>query len=150
MKPNPPEWMPSDELIQMEAQLFPDGFTLRDEANAITAMAFRNGPIEDLHAGKSSELLSNPELSRITDEEMKTVMVNACEHVAKLLELKETDPEGYYRRASSCAMGDGCSHAESIPWGSSTNFLAAPQSKSLYPLGASSRAITVTLTASAI
>ena len=47
MKPNPPEWMPSDELIQMEAQLFPDGFTLRDEANAITALAFRNGPIED-------------------------------------------------------------------------------------------------------
>ena len=48
MKPNPPEWMPSEELIQMEAQLFPDGFTLRDEANAITAMAFRKGPIEDL------------------------------------------------------------------------------------------------------
>ena len=44
MKPNPPEWRPSDELIQMEAQLFPDGFTLRDEANAIVAMAFRNGP----------------------------------------------------------------------------------------------------------
>jgi len=40
MKPNPPEWRPSDELIQMEAQLFPDGFTLRDEANAIVAMAW--------------------------------------------------------------------------------------------------------------
>jgi len=41
MKPNPPEWRPSNELIQMEAQLFPAGFTLRDEANAIVAMAFR-------------------------------------------------------------------------------------------------------------
>ena len=98
MKPNPPEWRPSDELIQMEAQLFPDGFTLRDEANAIVAMAFRNGPIEDLHAGKSSELLSNPELSRITDDEMKMLMINACEHVAKLLQLKESDPEEYYKQ----------------------------------------------------
>jgi len=101
MKPNPPEWMPSNELIQMEAQVFPDGFTLRDEANAIVALAFRNGPIEDLHAGKSSELLSNLELSRITDDEMKTIMLNACEQVAKLLELKETDPEQYYRQMLS-------------------------------------------------
>ncbi len=101
MKPNPPEWRPSDELVQLEASVFPDGFTLRDEANAIVAMAFRNGPIEDLHAGESSELLSNPELSRITDDEMKTLMVNACQHVAKLLELKETDPEEYYRQMLS-------------------------------------------------
>jgi len=101
MKPNPPDWRPSDDLIQMEAQLFPDGFTLRDEANAIVAMAFRNGPIEDLHAGQSSELLSDPELSRITDEEMKTLMVNACEQVAKLLKMKDTDPERYYRQMLS-------------------------------------------------
>lgn len=51
-------------------------------------MAFRNGPIKDLHAGEWSELLSDPELSRITDDEMKTLMINASEHVAKLLELK--------------------------------------------------------------
>jgi len=31
-------------------QCFPGGFTLRDEANAIVAWAFRNGPLEDLHA----------------------------------------------------------------------------------------------------
>ena len=101
MKPNPPEWMPSDELIEMEAQQFPDGFTLRDEANAIVAQAFRNGPIEDLHAGKPSELLSDPELSRITDDEMKTIMVNACEQVGTLLEQKENDPEAYYRQMLS-------------------------------------------------
>ena len=101
MRPTPPEWRPSEELKQLEARVFPDGFTLRDEANAIVAMAFRNGPIEDLHAGKSSELLSDPELSRITDDEMKTLMINACEQVAKLLELKETDPEAYYRQMLS-------------------------------------------------
>ena len=27
---------------------------------------------------------------------------NACEQVAKLLEMKETDPEGYYRQVLSC------------------------------------------------
>jgi hypothetical protein len=69
---------------------------LRDEANAIVAKAFRNGLLEDLHAGKRSELLDNQELSRITDEEMKALMIFACEQVAQLLHIKETDPEGYY------------------------------------------------------
>ena len=32
-------------------------FTLRNEANALTAFAFRNGFLEDLHAGKDSPLL---------------------------------------------------------------------------------------------
>jgi hypothetical protein len=101
MKSRPSEWQPSDELVQLEARVFPDGITLRDEANAIVAMAFRNGPIEDLHAGKWSELLSDPELSRITDDEMKTIMIRACEEVAKLLALKENDPEEYYRQILS-------------------------------------------------
>lgn len=79
-------------------QSFPGGFTLRDEANAIVAYAFRNGPLEDLHAGKSSELLNNPELSRITDDEMKKIMLNACEHMEKLLRLKQEDPAAYYRK----------------------------------------------------
>lgn len=76
--------------------LFPGGFTIRDEANAIVALAFRNGPIEKLHAGKNSELLKDETLSRITNEEMKEIMINASEHVARLLKLKETDPEEYY------------------------------------------------------
>ncbi len=99
--PKVPEWRRSEELSQVESQLFPDGFTLRDEANAIVAIAFRNGPIEDLHAGKWSELLSNLELSRITDDEMKTLMVNASEQVAKLLKLKEVAPQEYYRQMLS-------------------------------------------------
>jgi hypothetical protein len=44
-------------------------FTLRDEANALTAYAFRNGFLEDLHAGKPSSLLNQPGYSRITDDE---------------------------------------------------------------------------------
>jgi len=74
---------------------FPDGFTLRDEANAIVAQAFRNGPIENLHAGKYSELLSDSSLSRITDKEMKEIMINACKCVEKLLRVKEEKPKEY-------------------------------------------------------
>ena len=51
--------------------------TPEDEANALTACAFRNGFLEDLHAGKSSELLTQPGLSRISDEEMRKLMIQA-------------------------------------------------------------------------
>lgn len=79
-------------------QCFPGGFSLRDEANAIVAYAFRNGPLERLHAGASSELLENPNLRRITDAEMKELMFNACEHMEKLLRLKHEDPDAYYQK----------------------------------------------------
>ncbi len=76
-------------------QTFPGGFTLRDEANAIVAFAFRNGPIEGLHAGKSSDLLSDPELSRITDDEMQKLMIFACKSVERLLREKAEDSDAY-------------------------------------------------------
>ena len=82
-------------------QAFRGGFTIRDEANAIVAWAFRNGPIEDLHAGKYSELLDDPSLSRITDAEMKQLMINACQQVEKLLRLKDSDPDEYWRQIIS-------------------------------------------------
>jgi hypothetical protein len=75
-----------------------EGFSLRDEANALVAWAFRNGPLEQLHAGKRSPLLDDPQLSRITDEEMKTLMINACRHLARLMELKSQDPDEYDRQ----------------------------------------------------
>lgn len=75
---------------------FPGGLTIRDEANALVACAFRNGPIEDLHAGKYSELLEDKSLSRITDAEMKTLMLNACQKMEELLRLKEANPDEYF------------------------------------------------------
>ena len=80
---------------------FPDGFTIRDEANALVAWAFRNGPLEDLHAGKHSALLDDPTLSRITDEEMQALMKSVCRQLATLLQLKETDPAEYERQIKS-------------------------------------------------
>jgi hypothetical protein len=71
--------------------------TIREEANALTCCAFRNGHIEKLHAGKYSELLEKPEFSRITDTEMKKLMIQSSEVLAELLAMKETDPEKYWR-----------------------------------------------------
>lgn len=72
--------------------------TIREEANALTCCAFRNGYLEDLHAGKHSALLETPGLSRITDEEMKKIMMGASAKLSELLALKETDPAEYWRQ----------------------------------------------------
>jgi len=80
------------ELIETH---FPGGFTLRDEANVLTAFAFRNGPLEDLHSGRSSPLTDAPSLSRITDAEMRQLMITSSERLATMLALRESDPEKY-------------------------------------------------------
>jgi len=82
----------TDEVAQ---ERWPDGFKLRDEANAIVAYALRNGPIEELHAGSSSKLLEDGSLSRITDEEMKRLMIYASQRIEMLLRLKENSPAQY-------------------------------------------------------
>jgi hypothetical protein len=75
----------------------PTDLTLREEANAIVAYAFRNGPLEDLHAGRHSTLLEDEGNSRITDAEMKHLMIAACEAVERLLQMKREDLAGYRR-----------------------------------------------------
>jgi hypothetical protein len=93
MKPKPMETPPILDEILVSA--FPGGFSHRDEANALTAYAFRNGTLEEIHAGKTSPLLDDLTLSRITDGEMKTLMIEASEKLASILMLRETDPEKY-------------------------------------------------------
>lgn len=53
-----------------------------EEAKALVALAFRNGPLEDVH-------------DRISQEEMKGLMKFAVDHVYWLLRLKTNDPELY-------------------------------------------------------
>ncbi len=72
----------------------------REEANALICIAVRNGYIEELHAGKHTELLENPDFSRITDNEMKKLMIEATSKLAELLALKENNPQEYWRRVS--------------------------------------------------
>src|SRR5208282_2316967 len=69
---------------------------LAAEAKSIVAFAFRNGPIEDVHAGKECPACAGkPEYSHITQAEMKNIMKQAVDTVYKLLWLKLNDPEKY-------------------------------------------------------
>jgi hypothetical protein len=69
---------------------------LAAEAKSIVALAFRNGPIEDVHAGKTCPTCTGKsEYSHITQTEMKTIMKAAVDMVYKLLWLKRNDPEKY-------------------------------------------------------
>lgn len=88
-----PNFGPVDPFEFLSA--FPDGFSLRDEANALTAYAFRNGPLERRHAGKASPLLDDPDNSRITDDEMKELMIDASRRIAFALDRREKAPEAY-------------------------------------------------------
>jgi len=101
-----------EEIADMDRQLnaaYPGGFNERDEANALIALAVRNGPIENLHAGKWSALLEDDSLSRITDEEMKVLMINAARMLAGLLRLRDRNPELYRRYVQTFGMMY-CSH----------------------------------------
>ncbi len=72
--------------------------SIREEANALTCCAVRNGYLEELHAGKHSALLETPGLSRITDAEMKKLMIQISSKVSELLSLRETNPDEYWRQ----------------------------------------------------
>ena len=83
------KWMPS---IPADPQL-------AREAKAIVALAFRNGPIEKVHAGKLCPTCgAGAEYSRITDGEMEAIMRSAVDRVYTLLRLKNADLDGYERQ----------------------------------------------------
>lgn len=64
------------------------------EVKAIVALAFRNGLLEDLQAGKPCPRCQGaPEYSRITNEEMKAVMTAAVNRIYTLFWLRKKKPE---------------------------------------------------------
>ena len=66
------------------------------ETKALVALAFRNGPIEDLHAGRPCPSCSGvQDVSHITDEEMKRVMKSAVDTLYRLLWLRDCDSRLY-------------------------------------------------------
>jgi hypothetical protein len=72
---------------------------LAAEAKALVALAFRNGPIEDLHAGRPCAVCSGDrEISHITDEEVKAIMKSAVNTIYRLLWLRDSDPATYNER----------------------------------------------------
>jgi len=69
------------------------------EAKALVALAFRNGPIEDLHAGRPCPACSGkPEISHISDDEMKDLMKSAVNTLYRLLWLREHEPSSYQEK----------------------------------------------------
>jgi hypothetical protein len=66
------------------------------EAKALVALAFRNGPIEDLHAGTPCPSCSGlAEVSHISDDEMKAIMKSAVNALYRLLWQRDCDPAAY-------------------------------------------------------
>ena len=66
------------------------------EAKALVALAFRNGPIEVVHAGKACPTcFGNPEYSHITQEEMRSIMKAAVDRMYTYLLMKESDKAAY-------------------------------------------------------
>jgi hypothetical protein len=69
---------------------------LAKEAKGIVLHAFRNGPIEDIHAGTHCHRCAGKQkYSHITDEEMKLLNKTAVNRIYTLLWLKEHEPEKY-------------------------------------------------------
>ena len=78
--------------------------TLALEAKAMVALAFRNGPIEAVHAGWPCGVCNgNPAVSHITDDEMKAIMKSAVDTLYRLLWQREYDPAAYLE---SLAFGE--------------------------------------------
>jgi hypothetical protein len=72
---------------------------LAAETKAMVALAFRNGTIEALHAGKPcAACAGRQETSHISDEEMKTIMKSAVDTLYRLLWQRENDPKAYLEK----------------------------------------------------
>lgn len=66
------------------------------EAKSLVALAFRNGPIEDVHSGEMCPTCrGETKYSHITQAEMRLIMKTAVDRVYSFLMLKETDPALY-------------------------------------------------------
>ena len=79
---------PKSDLEQIKA--YAADVTMEDEVKAIVAVAFRNGPLEDIHAGKDCPTCHRGRgYSRITQEEMKELMKYAVDRLYAIFRLKK-------------------------------------------------------------
>jgi hypothetical protein len=76
------------------------------EAKALVALAFRNGPIEALHAGRPCAVCSGQqEVSHISDGEMKGLMKSAVNALYRLLWQRDNDPAAYQETCRLYVIG---------------------------------------------
>jgi hypothetical protein len=60
------------------------------EAKVLVALAFRNGPVENVHAGKACPTCqSDPQYSHLTHAEMRQIMKAAVDRLYSFLVLKQ-------------------------------------------------------------
>jgi hypothetical protein len=81
-----------DGFIVRTAMLGEKNITPEDETKLLVAFAFRNGPLEDIHADKSS-IPANT--GHITNDEMKELMKCAVDRVNMLLWMRDEKPIMY-------------------------------------------------------
>ena len=66
------------------------------EANVLVAAALRNNEIlEDLHAGRHEEINEDPGVSRLSNREMRALMIFTARRLAFLLAMRDTLPTLY-------------------------------------------------------
>lgn len=83
-----------------ESHVLP-GLTVRDEANALIVGAVRNDDLfEHLHSGRWDRVLDDPGVSRISNVEMKRLMIRFSAALAWLLDLRDSDPDEYRRQVT--------------------------------------------------
>jgi hypothetical protein len=88
---------------------------IAQETKALVALAFRNGPIEDIHAGKACPTCNGrPEYAHVTDDDMMAIMKSAVDQLYRLLVLKAEDPRMY---ESEIRRGTGYTAAWDEPKG---------------------------------
>ncbi len=70
----------------------------------MTVLAFRNGHIETLHAGRSSELDRDQNLAKFKRVDLQTILRESSERMAGLFRLRDEDPQEFRRLIEShCA-----------------------------------------------
>ncbi len=83
-------------LMKKSSKVLESSSRMAREAKALVALAFRNGPIEDVHAGKVCPTChGKAKYSHITQGEMRQIMKAGVDRVYTFLVLKERDPKAY-------------------------------------------------------
>jgi len=85
----------ADEMVRKKNEIATD-LELAAEAKSLVALAFRNGPIEGIHAGKECPTCAErSEYSHISDAEMKQIMKRAVDKIYALLCIRKCSPDVY-------------------------------------------------------
>ena len=88
--------MKKPRMVKESSTVLEDSSRVAREAKALVALAFRNGPIENLHAGKTCpQCHGKAEYSHITQREMRQIMKAAVDQVYTFLVLKKQDGKAY-------------------------------------------------------